>query len=86
VATAAGIRPVDLAPTAVTLMTKNLSLHGNCLGLTSDLDHALRDYAAGALQTVTDSVFSGEDTVAAFFNRTYNDKKRFGKVVFAYRR
>ena len=64
-------------------MLRNLTLLGNCIGLGTDLVRAVDDYASGRLTTVVDSVFTG-DAVAAFLSRTYNDRARFGKVVFRY--
>lgn len=66
-----------------TVMFKNLSLIGNCLGQTSDLTQALHDYGSGALQLTLDSVFVDQQ-VGAFFERTYNSSDRFGKVVYSY--
>jgi NADPH:quinone reductase-like Zn-dependent oxidoreductase len=66
------------------VMLGNLQIIGNCIGQTEDLREAIADYAAGKLPVVIDSVFSGYDQVGAFFERTYNSPKRFGKVVFKY--
>jgi NADPH:quinone reductase-like Zn-dependent oxidoreductase len=65
------------------VLIKNLSIIGNCIGLTADLDQALRDFAAGQLAVRIDRVYRGTDT-AAFLERTYNASDRFGKVVYAY--
>lgn len=62
---------------------KNLHIMGNCLGTTDDLANALVDYSQGALNVAIDSLFCGDD-VAPFFERTYNARERFGKVVFRY--
>jgi NADPH:quinone reductase-like Zn-dependent oxidoreductase len=67
----------------VTVMLKNLQIMGNCIGLTSDLQRAIDDFAAGALDVIVDSVFSGPQ-LSAFLDRTYNSKDRFGKVVYRY--
>lgn len=61
----------------------NIQIIGNCLGQTEDLQHAIQDYASGNVDVVIDSVFSG-DRVADFFERTYNAKDRFGRVVYQY--
>jgi NADPH:quinone reductase-like Zn-dependent oxidoreductase len=66
-----------------TAMYRNLSLIGNCVGLTEDLQRGLADYAQGDLDAIVDSVFEG-DQVGPFINRTFNDPERFGKVVFRY--
>lgn len=64
-------------------LLNNLQIIGNCLGLTSDLREALRDYTTESFAVTIDSVFRG-DQVGAFFHRTYSDPDRFGKVVYRY--
>lgn len=65
-------------------VVKNLTLVGNCIGLSEDLERALGDYEAGRIPpVVVDSVFEG-DTAAPFLDRTFNDPARFGKVVYRY--
>ena len=66
-----------------TMLLKNIQLIGNCLGKTEDLQNAIQDYASGCFNVVIDSVFSGKQ-VGEFFERTYNAKDRFGKVVYRY--
>ncbi len=73
----------DLAQVMTRAMINNIHLIGNCLGVTEDLERALRDYATGNFDVVIDSVFTG-DQVGAFFDRTYNARDRFGKVVYRY--
>lgn len=80
---AAEPRAAELKGVLVPVMVKNLQLIGNCIGLTEDLEAALRDYAAGSLRVSLDSVYGG-DEVGAFFERTYNSADRFGKVVYLY--
>ncbi len=75
-----GISPQHLLCTA---MINNLSIIGNCIGLTSDLTQAVEDYAQGNLPITIDSVYKGRE-VASFFDRTYNSPDRFGKVVYCY--
>lgn len=67
----------------MTAMLKNLQITGNCIGLTSDLQKAIGDFDAGALDVIVDSVFSGSQ-ITEFLDRTYNSKDRFGKVVYRY--
>ncbi|MGF1470897.1 MAG: zinc-binding alcohol dehydrogenase family protein [Rubrobacteraceae bacterium] len=67
----------------VEAIVKNISLIGNCLGQRADLQNALKDYSSGSFDVVIDSVFTGNQ-VGAFVDRTYNDKERFGKVVYRY--
>jgi D-arabinose 1-dehydrogenase-like Zn-dependent alcohol dehydrogenase len=64
-------------------MIYNLSIIGNCIGLTSDLEQAIADYAQGNLPVAIDSVYTGKD-IAPFFDRMYNSRDRFGKVVYSY--
>ncbi|MEH1770601.1 MAG: zinc-binding alcohol dehydrogenase family protein [Nostoc sp.] len=65
------------------VMTNNLEIIGNCIGLTEDLQNAIQDYVSGDLKVIIDSVFTGNQ-IGAFFERTYNAKDRFGKVVYKY--
>ncbi len=67
----------------LTTMISNLSIIGNCIGLTSDLAQAVEDYAQGNLPVVVDSVYKDKE-VAPFFERMYNSPDRFGKVVYSY--
>lgn len=75
--------PIDMRDVMPGVMQKNLTIVGNCIGLSSDLTEALADYESGAFRVVVDSVYSGHD-VAPFLERTYNTPERFGKVVFRY--
>jgi NADPH:quinone reductase-like Zn-dependent oxidoreductase len=67
-----------------TAVARNLHLIGNCLGVTSDLQGALDDHAAGRYPVVLDSVWTGGAEVGRFFERTYAAPDRFGKVVYCY--
>jgi NADPH:quinone reductase-like Zn-dependent oxidoreductase len=67
----------------ITVMLKNLQIMGNCIGLTSDLQKAVDDYTANALDVMVDSAFSGPQ-LSEFLDRTYNSKDRLGKVVYRY--
>jgi NADPH:quinone reductase-like Zn-dependent oxidoreductase len=79
----APIPPLPAEAILVNVMAKNLSIVGNCIGLHSDLRQALEDYAGGRLNCVVDSEFGGTQA-PGFLARTYEDRKRFGKVVFRY--
>jgi NADPH:quinone reductase-like Zn-dependent oxidoreductase len=61
----------------------NFQIIGNCIGETEDLEAAIQDYQSGALKVEIDSVFSGKQ-IGEFFERTYNAKDRFGKVLYRY--
>jgi len=65
------------------IMMRNLHVIGNCIGLTSDLEAAAREYETGKLKVMIDSTFSG-GRAGAFLDRTYNAPERFGKVVYEY--
>ncbi len=67
----------------VTMLLKNIQIIGNCIGKTEDLQNAIQDYVSGSFNVAIDSVFSGNQ-VGEFFERTYNAKDRFGKVVYRY--
>ncbi len=75
--------PFNGARIMCTALARNLSILGNCIGLRSDLEQALKDYAGGGYAVPVDSVFTGDDA-AGFINRTYNDDNRFGKVAYCY--
>ncbi len=83
VAAAAGIGRMSAESIMIQVLTKNLAILGNCIGLRQDLQDAVDDYGRGALEWVVDSEFGGTDS-AGFLQRTYNDRARFGKVVFRY--
>jgi NADPH:quinone reductase-like Zn-dependent oxidoreductase len=74
----------QLEKVLVAAIGKNLTLFGNCLGVRADLERALSDYAAGSASVVVDSAFAGSDQVRPFLDRTFNDRRRFGKVVYRY--
>ncbi len=79
--TAAQGKRLSSAITAV--MISNIRIIGNCLGLDSDLQQAINDHSAGNFDVQIDSVFT-ENNVGKFFERTYNAKDRWGKVVYKY--
>ena len=66
-----------------TMVVNNIYLIGNCLGTTKDLQQAIQDCATGHFPVVVDSVFTGNQ-IKDFFERTYNAKERFGKVIYRY--
>lgn len=63
-------------------LLENQQIMGNCLGTKSDLTDALREFEAGKLDVIIDSVH--RDNVGAFIERTFSNRNRFGKVVFVY--
>jgi NADPH:quinone reductase-like Zn-dependent oxidoreductase len=66
-----------------TMMVNNIHLIGNCVGTTEDLQQAIQDCASGHFLVVVDSVFK-DDEIRDFFERTYNAKDRFCKVIYRY--
>lgn len=66
-----------------TTLVNNISIIGNCLGSTQDLETSVDRYHVDKLNVVVDSVFDGYN-VADFLDRTYNQKERFGKVIYQY--
>ena len=64
-------------------MFRNLTIIGNCIGTTSDLQRALNDYSSKSLPVVVASTFRGKQA-GAFLARTYSAGDRFGKVVYQY--
>lgn len=76
-------RKVDWQSVMRDVILKNIHIIGDCLGATEDISRAVSDYASGTLHVVMDRVYRG-GRVGAFFERTYNDPNRFGKVVYCY--
>lgn len=66
------------------VMSKNISIIGNCIGLGEDGLKAIQDYKDGKFNIIIDEVFS-EGQVVDFFDLTYNFKDRLGKVVYKYK-
>jgi len=67
----------------VDLITKNLSIIGNCIGTTDDLKRALTAHVAGRLPVPIDRVLSEGDE-GELLRRTYVAPDRWGKVVYRY--
>lgn len=63
-------------------IVKNISLMGNCLGNTDDLQMTIEDYEKGKYKTHIDSVFTGKK-ILDFFKKSFIED-RFGKVVYRY--
>lgn len=74
---------LSLTEFAAAAIANNLEVHFNCLGDSEDLSAALAFASGHSLRQVVDSVFS--DNLAAFLRRTFEDRSRFGKVVYCYR-
>jgi len=65
------------------LILKNIHIIGNCLGHKRHLVKAIQEYLSGKFNFPIDSIITGND-IAYFFDRTFNDPERFGKVVYKY--
>ena len=74
---------LPLAEVFSLIIRKNISLIGNNLGTTGDLEEALADHCAGRLPIPIDTVAKPGD-LADFVQRTWLTPSRHGKVVFAY--
>ena len=77
------IFPINPTRFMARLLIKNISVIGNCLGLTSDLEAALADYDAQRLTVPVHAQVTQSET-GQFFADSYLNKERFGKVVFHY--
>ena len=76
-------REMNFREVMTRVMINNIQVIGNCLGVTKDLENALHDYASSRFDICLDSVFT-DGQIGEFFNRTYNSRDRFGKVVYRY--
>jgi len=65
-------------------LTRNLVIHGNCLGSTQDLARAVADHAAGLFRIPLDRVFDDPADAQEFVHRSWSAPDRLGKVVFLY--
>src|SRR5690606_30818674 len=74
---------VDFKNLFINLMINNISIIGNCIGEMEDGLQALEDYISGDFNIIIDSVY-GKGKENLFFDRTYNFKEKFGKVIFKY--
>lgn len=65
------------------VMSKNLTLIGNCIGTFDDLEKGIVDYAAYENGKPVDSVYS-KGNVDDFLERTYNSSSRCGKAMLSF--
>jgi NADPH:quinone reductase-like Zn-dependent oxidoreductase len=73
----------DLRAVMVEAFARNVELIGNCLGSSEDLAAAVDDYARAQLPIPVDSIFDAASG-AAYLDRSFNARDRFGKVVCRY--
>lgn len=64
------------------ILTANISIIGNCLGSSAQLEKPIALFEAQKLPVVLDEVI--ENDIVRFFDRSFTDRNRFGKVVFKY--
>lgn len=73
----------DISKIMIEAMINNISIMGNCIGTTDDLKNAIINYSSCKKPfKIYDCLHSNE--VDKFINETYNDRKRFGKVIMKY--
>lgn len=65
------------------MIAKNVSIIGNCLGSTKDLENAINDIMEGHTKIIIDSIFTG-DKYGDFLKKSFSGKNRLGKVVYIY--
>ena len=75
--------PFSLHNLLVKIISKNVSLIGNCLGESGDLDKAISDFLNGRFNIEVDSVFSGKE-ISGFINRSFAETGRLGKVIYKF--
>ncbi len=64
------------------IISKNISVMGNCLGTTRHLQQALDDYDTGNLRIIIGEIIT--DNIINFFEKTFLSRRCLGKVVFKY--
>lgn len=75
---------ISLKKFIINMMINNISIIGNCIGTLDDGIKAINDCERGKFKITIDSVYSeGEENL--FFEKTFNFKERFGKVVYKYK-
>lgn len=74
---------VEVGQFTRSMLVFNISLIGNCLGLRKDLQAAVDDAEAGRF-AVDQLATTVVDTPKVFFEKTYTDRDRFGKVTYVY--
>jgi len=77
------VRDGSLSEVLSTAMTRNISIMGNCIGKTQDLENALQDYKNNKLNVIIDSVFKGNE-ISQFLDYSFNRGNRFVKIIYQY--
>lgn len=73
----------EIEAALLNVVVNNLSIVGNCIGLTHDLESALEAYEPSRPRVPVDDIFTPDEGVA-FLERTFNDRRKFGKMVMKY--
>lgn len=77
------LREIKMRDIFIHLMKNNISLIGNCIGEVQDGNTALKNLEIGKFTVKIDHVYHyGEEK--AFFNRSFTDSTKLGKVVYKY--
>jgi NADPH:quinone reductase-like Zn-dependent oxidoreductase len=77
------VKATNLSNLIAMLMMRNVTLIGNCLGSTEDLEEGLIQYENHKL--VIDSVFNENNSLSDFISKSFNLRdNKFGKVVYQY--
>lgn len=71
---------VEIEAALLQVVINNLSIVGNCIGLTRDLESALDSFDPSRLPVPVAGVFTPDDGLA-FLELTFNERRKFGKVV-----
>ena len=64
-------------------ISRNVSIIGNCIGVTMDLQKAILDYTNGNFAIIIDSIHN-HNSVNEFLRKSFHGIPRFGKVVYKY--
>jgi len=73
---------VNLAAQLSKVINGNITIIGNCLGSTENLNKALNDFASNRYDVIIDNVISND--IHYFMERSFVSKEKLGKVVFNY--
>lgn len=74
---------IEIESALLHVVINNLSIIGNCIGLSEDLSSALETFEPERPRVPIDGLFELEDGVA-FVEGTFNARRKFGKMVMFY--
>jgi len=75
--------PKENTGIALSCISKNISIIGNCLGEKRDLLDAIKDFTDGRYEVMIDSICKGNE-ILPFLEKTFHLSPRLGKVVYQY--